>query len=149
MQDITVQPFHLGLLDECVELYEKTYSRAPWNESWESKNIIAGFMKNHYANNYFRGFVAMQGNRVAGVSLGFLKPWINGMEYYIDEFFVDIEHHRQGIGSKLMSEIKKSLLAEDIHAIILSTERGYPAQSFYESLGFTVEETAIILEVSF
>lgn len=149
MSEVTIQEFNIELLDECVDLYMKTYSHAPWNESWESRDIISSFIKNHYANNYFIGFVAKKYNKVVGVSIGFSKPWIKGMEYYIDEFFVDIDHHRQRIGSKFMAGIKEELISKDIHAIILNTERGYPSQAFYESIGFKIEESMIILDISF
>lgn len=149
MNEVEIQQFNIGLLDECVDIYMKTYSREPWNETWESKDIVSAFITNHYENNYFIGFVAIKAGKVVGVSLGFLKPWIKGMEYYIDEFFVDIDHHRQGIGSKLMQGIKEELISKNIHAIILNTERGYPSQAFYEKVGFKVEESLIILDMSF
>lgn len=149
MPIITIQSFTIELLDECVDLYMKTYSQSPWNESWESRDIVVNFMKNHYENNYFIGFVALMDNAVVGVSLGFAKPWIQGMEYYIDDFFIDVDQHRKGIGTKFMEGIKQSLRSRNIHEIILNTESGYPSQAFYESVGFQVEKSLIILDTSF
>ena len=149
MDKITVQRFCIERLDECIDLYMKTYSQEPWNESWKSRDVVSNFMQNHYKNNYFIGFVAQKNNKVAGVSLGFQKPWIKGIEYYIDEFFVDVDLHRQGIGTTFMAKIKEELLKRDIHAIILNTERGYPSQSFYEKIGFRVENSMIILDTTF
>jgi ribosomal protein S18 acetylase RimI-like enzyme len=127
----------------------KTYSEEPWNESWESSEVVVNFFKNHYSNNYFVGFVAVKNKKIAAVSAGFLKPWIKGMEYYIDDFFVGIDYHRQGIGSTFMSAIKNELIAQNIHAIMLNTEREYPAYKFYESMGFTADKSAVILYATF
>jgi len=149
MSEITIRKFTLEMLDECVDLYMKTYAQAPWNESWESRDVVANFYKNHYANNYFVGYVAMKDEKIAAISAGFLKPYIHGMEYYIDDFFVSTDYHRQGIGSKFMAAIKKELLSQNIHAIMLNTERGYPAQQFYERAGFEVDENLIILFAAF
>jgi len=71
------------------------------------------------------------------------------MEYYIDDFFVSIDHHRQGIGAKFMTAIKDELIAQNIHAIILNTERGYPSHKFYLNLGFEAAEESIILYATF
>ncbi|MCL1786540.1 MAG: GNAT family N-acetyltransferase [Defluviitaleaceae bacterium] len=149
MSDITVHKFTLDMLDECTNLYMKTYSQAPWHERWDSSHVVSDFYKNHYANNYFIGFVAMKDEKIVGVSVGFAKPYINGMEYYIDDFFVSTDYHRQGIGSKFMTAIKNELLAQNIHAIMLNTERGYPAHKFYESLGFEASEASVILLSTF
>ena len=149
MNELIIQKFDLKRLDECVELYMKTYSQEPWNESWESKNVVIDFIKNHCKNNYFIGFIALLNEKVIAVSLGYKKPWINGMEYYIDEFFVSADYHRQGIGAKFMTAIKNDLMTQNIHAIILSTQRNYPAHKFYESLGFNVLEDTIFLAVEF
>jgi len=76
MSEIVVRTFDLGMLDDCVDLYMKTYSQEPWNETWDSRNVVASFYKNHYANNYFLGFAAVRDGEIVGVSVGFLKPYI-------------------------------------------------------------------------
>ena len=149
MYEIIIKEFSMDFIEECVDLYMKTYSQEPWNESWNSRNVVVNFYKNHYANNYFLGFVAMTDEKIVGVSIGFLKPWINGMEYYIDDFFVSADYHGQGIGSKFMAEIKKELISQNIHAIILTTERNFPAHRFYEQMDFSVLEDTIILAAEF
>jgi len=76
MSEIVVRTFDLGMLDDCVDLYMKTYSQEPWNETWDSRDVVASFYKNHYANNYFLGFAAVRDGEIVGVSVGFLKPYI-------------------------------------------------------------------------
>ena len=149
MDELKIQKFDIRRLDECVDLYVKTYSQEPWNESWESKNVVRDFIKNHYENNYFIGFIALFNGKIVAVSLGYKKPWIKGMEYYIDEFFVSPDYHRQGIGLKFMTAIKGDLISQNVRAIILSTEHNYPAHKFYESLGFEVLEDTILLATEF
>lgn len=149
MSEFIIKQFTIDLIDECTDLYMKTYSQEPWNESWESRDVVVNFYKNHCANNYFLGFVAVQGEDIVGVSVGFLKPWIKGMEYYIDDFFVCPDYQGQGIGSKFMTAIKSELIMQNIHAIILSTEQGYSAHKFYEKVGFFVLQGTIFLGIEF
>lgn len=149
MCGLTIKKFDIEMLDECVELYMKTYSQEPWNESWDSKDDVIHLIQNHYANNYFLGFVVVKDEKIVGVSIGFLKPWIKGMEYYIDEFFIHSDFHRQGIGSKFVAAIKNELCSQNIHAIMLNTERDYPSYKFYESIGFKVDKSTVILYATF
>jgi len=149
MQEITTNNFTLDIVDACVDLYMKTYSQEPWNESWDSRDVVEKFYRNHFANNYFLGFVAYRGESLIGVCVGFLKPWIKGMEYYIDDFFVSSDYQGQGIGTAFMAAIKKELISQDIRAIILSTQRDYPAHKFYEKMGFSVLEDTIFLGIEY
>ena len=145
---IIVREYTDGDLPECVDLYMKTFSREPWNESWESKEVVANFIGRHRANNYFLGFVAEKDGRVVAASLGFQKPWIKGMEYYIDEYFVDPDLQGQGIGSTLMGQIKERLAQKGISAVMLCTERDVPARVFYERMGFSIAERMVLLFAS-
>lgn len=149
MSKVTIRKFAIEMLDECVDLYMRTYSQEPWHESWDSRDVVVNFYKNHFANNYFLGYVAVLDEKIVGVSAGFLKPWIKGMEYYIDDFFVSIDHQRQGIGKQFMAAIKDDLIVQDIHAIMLNTERSYPAFQFYESVGFSADDTSVAMYAVF
>ena len=103
------------------------------------------FFNNHFGNNYFTGYAAMLDDKVVALSIGFKKPWINGIEYYIDEFCVSYEMQGSGIGSCFIREIEKDIEKKGMNAIILNTEAGYPAQKFYEKNGFKVMDGLIIL----
>ena len=149
MDKMTIRKFAAEMLDECAELYMSTYAQEPWNESWESKDVVADFFRNHFANNYFLGFVAVADEKIIGVSTGFLKPWIRGMEYYIDDFFVGNDYQRQGVGKQFMAGIKGELLSQNIHAIMLNTERSYPAYAFYTNVGFISDDSTVVMYSSF
>lgn len=145
----TIRPFTPEDLEACIRLYMKTFSREPWNDSWESSDVVRTFLKRHMANNYFTAYVAEQDGRLLGASIGFMKPYIRGMEYYIDEYFIDPDSQGQGIGRLLMDGIRDDLKAQGVHAIMLLTERDYPAYAFYKRIGFEAEETMHPLFSSF
>ncbi len=148
MTDITCHPFDSNMIADCVALYQKVYAQPPWNESWHSTQAIFEFFHNHLINNFFMGYVAKRGTTIVGVSIGFSKPWIGGMEYYIDESFIDTDHHHQGVGSKLMAHIKAECRLRQHSALILNTQQDFPAQVFYERNGFSVEKGLVILTSS-
>jgi len=45
--------------------------------------------------------------------------------------------------------IQSELISQNIHAIILNTNRDIPAHRFYERLGFETAEDAVILYATF
>lgn len=132
-------------LDECVDLFIQTFSKEPWNDVYESKEQVKIFFKNHMENNYFVGYVGIADNEVIALSIGMMKPWINGMEYYIDEFCIATELQGQGIGSKFLDLIDLDIKSRGMNAMILNTERNYPSRSFYEKNGFQAFEDLVIL----
>ncbi|EOI3485566.1 GNAT family N-acetyltransferase [Cronobacter malonaticus] len=128
----------------CAHLYCKVYKEAPWFEKSELEPVIA-FIREHLNNNYFRGYIARHDDNIVAVSIGFRKPWPGGVEYYIDEFFVDPDYQGKGVGSALMNFIADRSLHEGLNAMILNTHKAYPSDFFYRKNGFDEHRGLIIL----
>lgn len=148
MKEISVIPFDVSMLDECIHLYQKVFAKAPWFENNDRMSIEQLFM-NFHKNNAFIGYVARSGEDIVAVSIGLAKPYIKGLEYYIDQFFVDYELQGKGIGSLFLNEIKKDLIMKNIRAIMLLTEKQYPAFNFYIKNGFSNFEDMRFLGIGF
>lgn len=134
-----------GYLDECVDLFIDTFSREPWNDEYTSKEQVKDFFINHMANNYFLGYIGLIDQKVIALSIGMKKPWICGLEYYIDEFCISYDFRGKGIGSLFLKNIE-SLLADDkVEGMILNTERNYPSYEFYKKNDFKVLGDLIVL----
>lgn len=132
-------------LDECVDLFMATFSKAPWFDVYESRQQVVDFFENHLRNNYFLGYALLENQRVVAISLGFKKPWIKGMEYYIDEFCVGIDNQSKGLGSEFLRLIEADIEQKGLNAIFLITEKGVPAEKFYLKNGFSVHGELIVL----
>ena len=132
-------------LDECIDLFIHTFSKEPWNDVYESRKQVKDFFENHIKNNYFVGYVGIMNTQVVALSIGMMKPWINGMEYYIDEFCISKNLQGQGIGSKFLDLIDLDIKSRGMNAMILNTEKNYPSRKFYEKNGFQVLEDLVIL----
>ena len=88
------------------------------------------------ASNYFVGYILKEQNNIIALSIGMKKPWINGLEYYIDQFCVKSELQGKGIGSQFLKLIEREIQAEKMNAIMLNTESGFPSENFYLKNGF-------------
>lgn len=145
MQDFKIIALTKDIIDECVDIYINTFSKEPWNDEYESRDQVVTFFNNHIYNNYFLGYVGVLNNEIVALSLGMKKPWIKGMEYYIDEFCVSYQYQGKGIGTLFIKEIELDIKRMGLNAIMLNTEKGYPAEKFYRKNGFDVLEDMIIL----
>lgn len=145
MEQLKVKKLEEYMIDECVDLYIDTFSKEPWNDEYESRQQVVDFFMNHIKNNYFLGYVAIVDKRIIALSIGMKKPWIKGMEYYIDEFCVSYLMQGQGVGSQFLKEIEKITEAEGINGMILNTEKEYPSYNFYIKNGFKSINDLIVL----
>ncbi|MGL4737639.1 MAG: GNAT family N-acetyltransferase [Cellulosilyticaceae bacterium] len=145
MKQLEFKKLENELLEECVDLFIETFSQEPWNDVYESRQQVVTFFENHMKNNYFVGYVGTIEGQVVALSMGMKKPWIKGMEYYIDEFCVKAGLHGQGIGSRFMTLIEADIKAQGMNGMMLNTERNYPARAFYEKNGFEALEDLVIV----
>lgn len=132
-------------LEESVDLFIDTFSREPWNDEYDSRDQVKDFFINHMRNNYFLGYIGLIDEKVVALSLGMKKPWIAGMEYYIDEFCISYDFQGKGIGSLFLKGIEELLIDEKVEGMILNTERDYPSFNFYEKNGFKILGNLVVL----
>ena len=132
-------------IDECVDLFIDVFTKAPWHDTYSSRKQVVSFFQNYMANNYFVGYVLKEEGSIIALSIGMKKPWINGMEYYIDQFCVKTDLQGKGIGSYFLKLIENEIQTEKMNAIILNTERGFPAEKFYKKNGFQSVDELITL----
>ena len=132
-------------IEECADLFIDVFTKAPWNDTYNSREQVVNFFQNHMANNYFAGYVLKEQTSIIALCIGIKKPWINGMEYYIDQFCVKSELQRKGIGSHFLKLIEREIQAEKMNAIILNTESGFPSENFYLKNGFQFVDGLITL----
>lgn len=129
------------MINDCVDLYIETFTKEPWNDIYESRKQVVEL----FNNNYFVGYAALLDDKVVALSIGMKKPWIEGFEYYIDEFCVGYEMQGRAIGSWFIKAIEEDIKEQGMNAMILNTEKNYPSQKFYEKNGFKTLSDLIIL----
>lgn len=133
------------ILDPCVDLFIDTFTKEPWNDVYDTREQVVDFFKNHLCNNYFVGYALTDDDNIIALSLGMKKPWIRGMEYYIDQFCVKVDWQGKGIGSLFFTLIDEDIKTKGMNAIILQTEKGFPSEIFYIKNGFNILDELIVL----
>lgn len=145
MENLVILEMKKHMIDNCVDLFIETFTKEPWNDVYESREQVVTFFNNHFNNNYFIGYVAMLDDKIVALSIGMKKPWMEGIEYYIDQFCVSYAMQGRCIGSWFIKEIEKNIKKQGINGMILNTEKDYPSQKFYKKNGFEIINDLIVL----
>ncbi|MCX7922083.1 MAG: GNAT family N-acetyltransferase [Clostridia bacterium] len=123
-------------IEKCTELFIKVFNAYPWEDKWPSAERANSYLTDIVNTPGFRGFIAVEGLRIVGVCLGNIVKWWKGDEFFIKEMYVDSSVQRKGIGSRLLEYAQESLVKEDIRAIVLLTNQGFPSEEFYTKQEF-------------
>lgn len=86
------------------------------------------------ANSLTLGYF-MDGEMV-GLSMGHIRHWYSGTEYYIDEFCICRNRQGHGIGTKFLKDVEQYISNMGMTHIFLQTERNVPAYDFYKKNDF-------------
>ena len=132
-------------IKECADLFIDVFTKPPWNDTYNSREQVITFFQNYIDNNYFVGYVLKEQTIIIALSIGMKKPWINGMEYYIDQFCVKSDFQGKGIGSYFLRLIEHEIQIEKMNAIMLNTESCFPSENFYRKNGFQLVDGLITL----
>lgn len=133
------------MLNQSVDLFIEVFSQEPWNDVYESRAQVVAFFENYMRDNYFLGYVLMDKEAIIALSMGAKKPWIKGMEYYIDQFCVREKYQGAGVGSEFLRLIEQDVKCKGMNAIVLTTEKGFPSEKFYLKNGFSKLEELVCL----
>jgi ribosomal protein S18 acetylase RimI-like enzyme len=110
-----------------------------WNEKSDPNKMYSVFQKIRNNPDYII-LNALDNNQLVGSILGIICKELYGNcnpFMVIEDFVVDINHRRQGIGKSLFNEMEKKAVENECCPIILVTEiEREDAQGFYESVGF-------------
>lgn len=132
-------------IDACSRLFIDAFSREPWNEQYESDEEVRRYFTDFLSLDSFLGFVGLEEGRIIALCVGMRKPWLKGVEYYIDQFCIAPEYQGQGIGSRFLAEIEHRMADWGMKGILLNTEKSYPSYGFYRKNGFAEIEGLTIM----
>lgn len=117
-------------------LFKSVFTSPPWNEDWSDDSQLENYLKDlmEVRTPLILGLV--EDDVLLGVSIGNIRHWCRGTEYFIEELCIRTDMQGKGYGTMFMALIEKYLKEHGYSQIYLQTERTVPAYMFYKSLGF-------------
>lgn len=122
--------------EQIKDLFQRVFTGEPWNDDWSDENQLDNYIVDLIGNRNSLSLGLKDGDKYVGMSLGNIKHWYSGTEYYIEELFVVTELQGKGIGSDFIRLIEAYLVENGIHKIFLQTDVDMPAYSFYQKRDF-------------
>ena len=132
-----IKELSINDFDVIKTLFRSVFTAPPWNDDWSDDEQLDDYLKDlmMVRTPLILGF--MEDDDLVGVSIGNIRHWCRGTEYFIEELFVRTDMQGKGWGTAFMMAIESYLKERGIRQIFLHTERSKPSYEFYKKLGFT------------
>ena len=131
-----VRELDLGDLDRVQDMLTAIFSREPWNDHWEDRGQLRRYVLELMDAPNSLSLGLFEGEALIGLSLGRVKHWWEGTEYWIDELGLLPEHQGKGAGTRFLTMMGPCLRERQVATIVLLTDRRAPAYRFYRKNGF-------------
>lgn len=129
--------------DEIRKLFVSVFTKEPWNDDWSDENQLRLYIHDLVGQDNSLTFGLYEENELIGISMGHIKHWYTGTEYYIDELCISTEKQGHGIGTLFVGEIEKACREMGLTHLYLLTSKYAPAYKFYQKQGFFEAESTV------
>lgn len=118
------------------KLFTGVFTIEPWNDDWSNREQLDLYLSDLVGQSNSLAYGLFEDEKLIGVSVGHIRRWYSGTEYYIDELCIQTDKQGNGIGSYFLKEIEKGIKEIGLTQIFLQTENNVPAYGFYLKNGF-------------
>ncbi|MBR1738720.1 MAG: GNAT family N-acetyltransferase [Ruminococcus sp.] len=118
------------------ELFAGVFTSEPWNDDWSDREQLDLYLSDLIDQSSSLTYGLFESGKLIGVSMGHIKRWYTGTEYYIEELCIKTDMQGSGIGTYFLKEIEKAAKELGLVQIFLQTESDVPAYRFYQKNGF-------------
>ena len=123
-------------IEAIKELFVGVFTIEPWNDDWSNQEQLNLYLSDLVGQSNSLTYGLFQGEHLIGVSMGHIRHWYSGTEYYIDELCIQTDKQGNGIGTLFLKEIENGIKGVGLGQIFLQTENTVPAYGFYQKNGF-------------
>ncbi len=118
------------------ELFTSVFTIEPWYDDWSNQEQLDLYLSDLVGQSNSLTYGLFEDEKLIGVSMGHIRHWYSGTEYYIDELCIHTEKQGNGIGTLFLKEIENAIKEIGLVQIFLQTEKNVPAYGFYQKNGF-------------
>ena len=131
-----VEELNIDNIDAITRFFKEVFTAEPWNDDWSNENQLHEYIKDLIGNPNSLTFGLFEKGDLIGLSMGNIRHWYTGTEYYIHEFCISTKIQGCGLGTYFLKYIEENIKERGIVQIFLQTERDVPAYKFYQKNGF-------------
>ena len=138
-----LRKLNVDSIQEIKEFFFDIFTKEPWNDDWSDENQLHAYIMDLIGNPNSLVLGLFENGNMVGLSMGSIRHWYSGTEYYIDEFCIKTEEQGRGIGTQFLKEIEDFIKQRGMKYIFLQTERNVPAYNFYKKNSYVELENHV------
>lgn len=100
--------------NDIKDLFIDVFTKNPWNDDWSNENQLNAYLMDLMGQQNSLTFGLYKEEQLIGFSLGRVKHWYEGTEYYIDELCISTTLQKKGYGTKFIELLEMELYKRDI-----------------------------------
>lgn len=127
----------------CADIFYDVYKSPPFSYKWLKIEDVYRYFDDIENTPNFCGFLYTIKNQIIGVCFGIISDYFSASKYYINEIYIKREFQNKGIGNKMLSEIEKILVKDNIVAIELKTSKNSNSFMFYQNNGYEISKETV------
>ena len=136
MENYDFKRIGMNEIELIKELYISVFTIEPWNDDWSDRKQLDLYLSDLVGQSNSLTYGLFENEQLIGVSMGRIRHWYSGTEYYIDELCIKTDKQGGGIGTFFIKEIEKAIKGIGLVHIFLQTDNDVPAYAFYKKNGF-------------
>lgn len=133
---LTVRQLGQESREDIKRLFREVFTSEPWNDDWSDEGQLCSYIDELTGEKSSFTVGLFEDDMLIGLSLGCIRHWWQGTEYYIFEFCIKKDRQGAGRGTAFLEEISRIAREKGVTHIFLQTERSAPAYEFYRKNGF-------------
>lgn len=122
--------------DAIRRLFTDVFTNEPWSDDWSDEEQLKLYIDDLTGQSNSLTFGMYEEDELIALSMGHIRHWYSGTEYFIDELCVSTKKQKNGIGTLFLEEIENACRELKLTHIFLLTENNVPAYDFYRKKGF-------------
>ncbi len=123
--------------EDIKAFFRDVFTKEPWNDDWSDDDQLTMYITELICSANSLTYAMFDGEEMTALSMGHIKHWYSGTEYYIEELCVRTDLQGRGIGTEFIEHIENALRELGLTHIFLQTDRDMPAYEFYLRRGFS------------
>lgn len=141
-----IKQLRLKDTEEIKHIIKEAFSGQPWNDDWSDARQFHSYILDLTGNRNSLSLGLYDADRLIGVSLGRIKHWYTGTEYWIDDLAILPAAQGHGCGSQFIDLIEDFIKKLGIVGIVLFAERDIPAYGLYVKKAFEEKKERVFFE---
>lgn len=97
--NVELRELNIKDIDMIKNFFRAVFTQEPWNDDWSDEEQLHAYIMDLAGNRNSLTLGLFENDNMVGLSMGHVRHWYKGTEYYIDELCIKREEQGKGFGT--------------------------------------------------